>query len=416
MSSNYVERYKKISEINTRLNQCVQMLEMIKPDEKTKYSNPQYRMWSGNIEDLENFVNRLEEWINEPLVAEAKRYLSELKKWVKDDVLLDDIEKEWRFLSENVNEIKEIYNLIKEIEYDVIRSKVSSWVLERIIEKDIERAKNQSKKANNFSNYLKQFESKEVKSDLAKEVKREAVNNLLKTEDSHYEQSEIDDYVRLVDEAERIAENKPEEIDEEVIIKTYKQRTNRIEDKLDFLGSTIDKIKDKLIELEWVEKFSNFEDYEEIYEEKQKAFRKDTLEKLSKALDGVIEKANEWKQSKKEEINNAFLRAERMIKNVGKKGLKERLKALNEKIDNINWDKPNVSVLHEVISELKALKSEARGELVRKLQNEDAILIIEEPSIVRDLGKGKGWDIDRFLAAFEVLLRNGLIMIKEIEV
>lgn len=417
MSLNYAELHKKINEINKRLNQCVEKLEGIKPEEKEKYDNPHYRTWSGDIKDLESFVDRLEEWLNEPLVAEAKRCLSDLKKWAGEEISLDEIEKEWRFLSDNVDKIKKMHELIEDIKYENIKKKTSSWVLKRITEKDIKRAETWSVNANRFSKGLIQLENKDVKSNLAKEVKKDAINELLKIESFDKDkQSKIAEYKSLIEKAEGIIEGKPEEIDEEVVIKTYKQKNKVIKEKLPIISRIVDEIKKKLIELEWVKEFSNFEEYREIYKEKQDAIKKETLENISKALDQVVEKANKWKSSKKEEIDKIFSRTERMAKNIDKEELKKRLDSLKEVAENISWEKPDVLILYEIISKIKTLRTEMRKELIQKLQNEDAILIIEEPDIVKDLGKEKGWNFDRFLAAFGVLLRNGLIEIEKIRV
>ena len=215
MSLNYAELHKKINEINKRLNQCVEKLEGIKPEEKEKYDNPHYRTWSGDIKDLESFVDRLEEWLNEPLVAEAKRCLSDLKKWAGEEISLDEIEKEWRFLSDNVDKIKKMHELIEDIKYENIKKKTSSWVLKRITEKDIKRAETWSVNANRFSKGLIQLENKDVKSNLAKEVKKDAINELLKIESFDKDkQSKIAEYKSLIEKAEGIIEGKPEEIDE----------------------------------------------------------------------------------------------------------------------------------------------------------------------------------------------------------
>lgn len=420
MSSNYTELREKIDGIKERLNGCAKTLEGIEPEEMEKYENPQYRMWSGNIGDLEEFTARLEEWLNQPRVAEAKRYLSDLKKWSEsqEKISLKKIEKDWKFLSDNVEEIKDIHKQIGNIGYESIKKKTSTWVLGRIVEKDIERAKIWAFNANKFTNALKQLEDKKVESNLAEEVKRDAVDELLKvTSFDEDNEEKIIRYQELIDKAENMVKNKPEEIGEKAVMETYgaKKKDMEIEEDLSTLSKIIEKIKDHLINLEWVGKFTNFVDYNRVWKEKQDAIKKNDLETIYTALGDAIRKANHWKHSKKKEIKNALFRAERMAKNVGKDDLKKKFESLRERSDGINWDKPDVESLHKIVSQIDTLRKRLREELTKKLLNEDAISIIEEPEIIEDLGQKNGWDFDRFFKALEVVLRSGIIEIRMVE-
>jgi len=47
--------------------------------------------------------------------------------------------------------------------------------------------------------------------------------------------------------------------------------------------------------------------------------------------------------------------------------------------------------------------------------NEDAILIIEDPEIIDNMGEKMGWNFERFIKALEVVLRYGLIEIRAVE-
>jgi len=159
----------KTKEIERKLDMCRETLEGIEPVEKMKYENPQYRLWSGDIKALEGFTDRLEEWLSHPLVAEAKRYLSDLRKWSEPlpKSSLEEVEKDWRFLSDSVEGIKEIHKQIEDVKCAAIKKEASTWTLKRITEKDIERAKNWAINANKFANGLKQLEDKAVESKLA---------------------------------------------------------------------------------------------------------------------------------------------------------------------------------------------------------------------------------------------------------
>lgn len=417
MLSSYADVNKKTEEIKKKLDTCAGTLEGIEPGEKRKYENPQYRLWSGEIKDLEGFTVRLEEWLSHPLVAEAKRYLSDLRKWSESPgkISLEEIEKDWRFLSDNVEEVKEIHKQAGDIKYESIKRKTSTWVLDRIIEKDIERAKNWAINANKFANSLRQIEDKKRESKLAEEAKKDAVKELLKISSFDKDNKEtIEEYQELMNRAENIVKNKPAEVEEKTILKTYGIGKGA-ESSLSTVGGEIEKIRTSLIDLEWIKEFTDLKDCNKLWTEKQTAIKKNDLESIAEALESARQRASEWRKARKREIDGALLRIERMSKSVEKDELKKGVTSLEEKIRSINWNKPDLELLSEVLSQMDDLGKQLRKELIIKLQNEDAISMIEEPEIIEDLGKKKGWDFEKFIKALEVVLHNGLIEIKAVE-
>lgn len=414
MLSSYADVNKKTEEIKKKLDMCAGTLEGIEPGEKRKYENPQYRLWSGEIKDLEGFTVRLEEWLSHPLVAEAKRYLSDLRKWSESPgkISLEEIGKDWRFLSDNVEEVKEIHKQAGDIKYESIKRKTSTWVLDRIIEKDTERAKNWAINANKFANSLRQIEDKKRESKLAEEAKKDAVKELLKISSFDKDNKEtIEEYQELMNRAENIVRNKPAEVEEKTILKTYGIGKGA-ESSLSTVGGEIEKIRTSLIELEWIKEFTDLRDCNKLWTEKETAMKKNDLESIAEALESARQKASEWRKARKREIDGALLRIERMSKSVEKDELKKGVTSLEEKIRSINWNKPDLELLSEVLSQMDGLGKQLRKELIIKLQNEDAISMIEEPEIIEDLGKKKGWDFEKFIRALEVVLRSGLIEIR----
>lgn len=411
------EKTKEIKEIKKKLDTCVETLEGIEPGEKRKYENPQYRLWSGDIKDLEGFTVRLEEWLSDPPVAEAKRYLSDLRKWAEspEKISLEEIERDWRFLSDSVEEIKEIHKQIGDIGYESIKKKTSTWVLGRIIAKDIEPANNWAINANKFANGLRQIEDKKQESKLADEVKKDALKELLKISSFDKDNKEtIKEYQELIDKSENIIKNKPAKIEEKAILETYR-KGKEVKSCLSTIGEEIEKIRTFLIDLEWVKEFASFKDYNKLWTKKQTVIRKNDLGSIAQALESIQQRANEWKKARKREIDSALIRIERMSKSVEKDELKKEITSLEEKIQSSDWNRPDLEPLSEVLSQIDRLRKQLREELIIKLQNEDAISIIEEPEIIEDLGKKRGWDFNRFIKALEVILRNGLIEIRAVE-
>lgn len=418
MLSNYTDLDEKTREIKKKLDTCAEMLGGIEPGEKRKYENPQYRLWSSNIKDLEEFTVRLEEWLSHPLVAEAKRYLSDLRKWseTSEKVSLEETERDWRFLSDNVEEIKEIHKQIGDIGYESIVKKTSTWVLVRIIAKDIEPAKNWATNANRFANRLRQIEDKKRESKLADEVKKDTVKELLKKISSFDKDNKeaIEEYQELIDKAENIVKNKPAEIEEKAILKTYGAGKG-VESSLPTIGVEIERIRTFLINLEWLKESTSFKDFNKLWTEKQTAIKKNALESIAEALESIRQRANQLNQNYKRLIMTDLARIERMSKSSQEDNLKREVISLKEREQGIDWTKPNLSLVSEVASQIAKLREQFQKELRRRLQNEDAILMIEEPEIIQDLGKKKGWDFERFIRALEVILRSGLIEISAVE-
>lgn len=418
MSANYTELKAKTDEIKEKLNSCARKLIIVKPKEKEKYENPLYRQWSGDIKDLEGFTLRLEEWLNQPFVAEAKRYLLDLKKWAESPkISLEEIEQDWRFLSDNVSEIKDIHTQIEDIGYENIKKKISEWVLNRISEKDIEKAKGWATNANKFANDLKKLENKKTESKLAEKVKRHSIDELLKiTSFDKDNNEEISRYGMIISDVENIVKSKPSEVKEETILNTYNTtRDKKIEEKISIIRTEIKEIKTYLINLEWVKEFQNFKNYNKLWIGKQVAIKKVDLKSIKNALADIQQQADLWKKTHRKDIESALIRIERMANSVEKEKLKKDVVSLQEKIRNINWDKPDLKSIYDTSSQLEKLRKQLHEELIKKLQNEDAISIIEEPEIIEDLGIKKGWDFEKFITALKVVLRDGLIEIRAVE-
>jgi len=417
MSSSYIDFQKRIEEIRQNLETCTVQLKGIAPDQKGKYENPQYRIWSGDIRNLEEFTSRLQEWLSQPSVSEAKRCLLDLKKWSEqtEEISLEKIEKDWKFLSDNVQEIKECHKKVEVVEYETIKKKTSTWVLKRIIEKDIERARNWTNNASIFAEEIKRIDNLKVESELGENVKKDSIKKLLIISSFDKDnREEIAQHQQLIGRAENLIENKTAEIGEVAILKTYR-KGKEIEESLSSIIQEIEKIKGILITLEWVKEFTGLEGYNKLWDEKQKAINKPDLEDIAKALETTQQSANAWKDAHKGELDSALTRIERMSKSVEKEDITKSIMALEQKKQTIDWNKPSLETLLEIMSRIGDLKKQLRQELIIRLQNEYAISIIEEPEIIEDLGRKKSWDFERFIKALEVVLRNGLIEIRAAE-
>lgn len=414
MSTSYDHIREKTKDIKEKLETYCVKLNELKPEEKESYPNPQLRLWSGDIRDLEEFAAGLEEWLSEPKVAEAKRYLSDLIRWSKapTKVSLQELEKDWRFLSENLREIEQIHNQLEGVEYETVKKRVCAWILERIIEKDIERAIRWATNVNKFATSVKGLETENVGSKLTHQVRKDAIRELLILSSFDKDNLElVGGYREQIEKSDNLAENKPPEIKEKAILNTYKKGSG-IEVSLSVISERLGNIRKLMVNLEWVRESADFRNYGVLWVKKQNALKKDDLASIYHVLETTEKMANDWKDARKREIDGTYVKIRRMSRSIDIVDLVKNVSLVEEKKNDINWNKPSLESLSEVLSRMDSLSNELRGELIRKLQSEDAISILEEPDIIKDLGEQKGWDFERFIRALEVVLRNGIIEIK----
>lgn len=414
MSTNYDNIREKTKDIKEKLEIYSVKLDELKPEDKENYPNPQLRLWSGDIRNLEEFAVGLEEWLSEPKVAEAKRYLSDLRRWPKapTKASLEELEKDWRFLSENLREIEQIHKQLECIEYEGIKKGVCDWILKRIIEKDIEHAIRWATNVNKFATSVKSLEGENVESKLAHKVRRDSVKELLSVSSFDKDNVELVDGCReLIEKSDNLAKNKPSEIEEKAVLNTYR-KGSEIELNLSAVSEYLENIRKLMVNLEWVREFADFRNYGVLWVKKQNAWKKDDLASICHVLEAAEKTANDWKDARKREIDSTFAKIRRMSRSIDSTSLVEEVSLIEEKRNDINWNRPSLESLSEVLSKMDSLNSGLRGELIKKLKSEDAISILEEPDIIEDLGEQKGWDFGRFIRALEVVLRNGIIEIK----
>ena len=355
--------------------------------------------------------------MSEPQVAEARRLLLELVKWAEaaDKFTIEDVYQDWRFLSDNVLTIEDIHRDIGTIQYDGIKKRVASWVLSRIIEKDLDYASKWAGNARQFADKIKSLESTLVESKLADVVRKDAIKELLKVVSYDKDNEElVEGFRQLIERAEELIRNRPQEIREKAILNTYKIN-NEIEDSLNKMSEDLGNIRRLLVDLEWVRDFSGFDDYNNLWSKKNAAYRENDLGSICKELNSLLLSANMWKNNVKRHIDSTVAKVRRMSKSLPEGDTKSNITAIEPKINSINWSKPDLELLLEVSNKTGELLKQLRAKLVEKLQNEDAILIIEAPEIIDNMGEKIGWDFERFIKALEVVLRYGLIEIRAVE-
>jgi len=416
MSETYAELKDGINDVKETLLAKASILEEIPLKDRVRYPNPQLRMWSGAIRDLTQFATGLDEWLSEPQVAEARRLLLELVKWAEADKLpMDDVYRDWRFLSDNVSTIERIHRDTGTIQYNSIKKKVASWVLNRISEKDLDSASNWASNARQFGEKVKGFESTLVDSKLADEVRKDSMKELLKVTSYDKNNEElVEGYRRLIEQADEIIRNRPQEIGEKAILNTYRT-SDEIEGGLDKISEDLGNIRRLLVDLEWVIDFRGFDDFKNLWSKKKAAYRVNNLESIYKELNSLLVSANSWKGNIRRHIESSVAKVRRMSRSLPESDAEKDITTIEARMNSVNWDKPDLESILEGTSKIDDLLERLRVKLVERLRNEDAIRIIEDPETINNMGEKMGWDFDRFIKALEVVLRYGLIEIRAVE-
>lgn len=414
MSNNYTELKDKIDNVRNTLQEKVTHLGQITPQDRATYPNPQLRMWSGDIRALSDFATGLDEWLREPQVAEARRLLLELARWAEgaDRLQSDDVYRDWRFLSDSVSTIAVIHQDTGTIPYDGIRQRVASWVINRIIEKDLESASRWASNARQFGRKVADLESTKVASRLADEVKKDSVRALLEV--TSYDKSNdelVEEYVRLMTEADELVTNRPQEIGEKAILNTYRI-DDEIEGSLNTVSQLLGSIRKLLVDLEWVIDFRGFDDFKPLWSRKKAACRANDLARICDQMKSLAGAAGVWKSNVKRRMEDAVAKARRMSRSLSEGDSRNATAAVEQDVNSIDWTKPDLKSLLAISGAIDELLKGLRSKLVEKIQNEDAIFLVEDPEVIADVGDKMGWDLDRFMKALEVVLRYGLVEIR----
>ena len=235
----------------------------------------------------------------------------------------------------------------------------------------------------------------------------------------------ISRYERLIEKSDDIIINKPQEIREEAILTTYNRyHSEDIRERIERIIQVINKIKNILRKIEWVDEIkwinsykkysSPIRAYKKLLENKREAYQEGDLEKILNKLEKIKNQAEQWEEEYKKVIEGEITRVKRMLKFSDNKHLYE-FSEICEQFQSIDWSKLDVKLLFDITFKIDDIKRKLRKELLEKIKNENAIKIIEKHELVEDLGESEGWDINTFIEALGILLRNGLIKIKVVE-
>jgi len=343
--------------------------------------------------------------------------LHEIEVWAGVDKgkYFNEVASDWRFLTENVERIKCIHTKIGGTVPDKIQRRIAEWSVKRIVQKDIERAEIWAENAYRFGQQVEQVASQRLASKFTTKVKNDLVRKLLETSSFDSDNNEIvGEYGHLIERASELSSNKPTAIRDDAMRSTYKAY-KVIEEGISAVSAQMDTLRELLIKLEWVIESDGSKDYLTIVKAKKQALKRNDLNTIVDSLRNVERKAIVWKNDREKELLRSIATIERMARSLGDNKATSKVEMLATRINEINWNKPIPEAVVDALNETASLKAELRQNLVSRLKNEDAIYIIEEPNIVRDLGAEVGWDFNRFLSALSAVLRNGLIEIAVVE-
>jgi len=417
MTTDYSASLDKITNVSERLMNLSQQINKIRSEDRSKYPNAQLRSWSGNVIELEKFATGLEDWTRQPEAAESRRLLAEIAEWAGSgrQHLLEQISSDSKFLSDNTESIKDIHENIDDISFECFKKPVSSYCLSRIVEKDIMRAKSWSTNAKIFSARVEQIEVKTFTSTLAKQVQKDAMRDLKRVDNfADAQESLIDSYSGYFFKADTLSNIMPPGISDRILIDAYKKGQD-IASALDQVNDKLTNTRNLLVDIEWIVKLQNTDEYEPLWTTKQTALKGKSLEQIEKTLIELRRTANDWKAIQKQKLEGIISKVRRMSDSLELKNFHQQIQQVEAGIGIIDWNKPDVELFSSWLDEAKKILDTMRQELLGKLLSKDATMIVENPEIIADMGRNIDWTFDRFIKALKIVLREGLIEIQAAE-
>lgn len=419
MSATYDDTLRRIKGIEATLTASHNKLQKVDTKGRPGYRNARYRLWNGDFSDIENFATRLDEWLNQPSAAEAKRRLAALKHMAGQHEYpsLDDIEKDWKFLSVSYQDIGGLSSIVEGIEDPAIKCKTAAWVLERVSEKDVEKAKTWAKNAGEFSVGLTKLGNAKTNSALAAKVRKRLVDHLradVKSFDKGPTELVSRCYAQIT-RAENLISNKPDEIAADAVSNTSSENSD-VDKWLTNIESLMTQARNTLISIEWLKPTCTYPNgYPKLLQRRRQALGKDTLNDIVESLSEVKKCAEAWEKGLCTEIDAILARCKKMATALKDTDVEARLKGVVTQRESYIQAKDKVIELDVLTKDAQRLEKDLRKQLQRKLNDEDAIALVEQPGLVEDQGRQIGWDIDRFVKALSTVLRNGLIEIRAVE-
>lgn len=368
-----------------------------------------YILWSGSVTQLGDFASKVKEWLDLPYVTISKSKLTQIFYYLTDtsNIDLTEIMKDDLFLSANCNAIEELSEILSGINFKTIKSVASAYVLERVIEKDLNKANKWANNAKHYSDALNKLCKIKIVSIAGEKMLKILCDELVKL-DSFSEIGDLSDWKEKIIDIDKSIANLPDEITEEQVINFLEK--SKDSEKIKLLEKIVDyitKVRSYLSNVIWVKNENvHNKDYASLRTEFRRIVSLDNLYSVLIELGSFEKKVQEYTNS----VEGKTKARLQMVDNV--------TKALNDesKIREFHELRGNLPLPESIfkdpvnfeskIKELTSLLRNSVEELTKKINNSDAVKIIKSPKKAIET-----IEPERLSEALSILIKEGIVSI-----
>lgn len=376
---------------------------------KTADKNASYLIWSGSLEDLLLFGNRVKEWLDRPYVTEAKRNLTAIIQMTNDNLEqeIKEILKDDRFLSANHVTFADLRDNISRIHDATIRTGVSKYVVNRIREKDLDKAYSWANNAMNYSNSLDSL--KETK--LSTEGGMRALDLLcseLSKVTSFHEEKDLSGWAKKLTEVDQVIKNRPNEITEQQIMNyLVTTKPSDISEMFDSLMSIIEEARTLLSKVAWInDERVKDEDYAALRKEFTGIAKSDSAWAALQKLNNLDSKVSSFITNTQEKTKSLQQVVGNLIKAIKDETISNKFTALKNEIPMPESIYGSFYDFENTISKIRSLQAECQKKLRERLKDPNAIALLQSPT-----ESIKKMNYEEISKAILVLINEGILEI-----
>jgi tetratricopeptide (TPR) repeat protein len=299
--------------------------------------------WSGNIRELNKFVEDLEKWIRNPQLKRARDLIEELKRQGEDERSFSGLSED--YLVNNLNVLEKAVTLVSKIENAQLKVNSAKKILNEIQEE--KNIGNLLDALNKYWESFKKFEEMKAPNDLLMTVKKDLTDSLVKIEDY----SRINTAQNILEKASNalnLLAGIPVSI--QAYVETYKN--SKSVDKVWDLANEIRKLLRTHIECktEIGEPFVGILNY---LNKRNECMNKNSLEEIHDCLKENVTEINKWKDGVKKVIEEEYNKIKRLVEFAGlQSNIDQILRDLVRNLETFNID--NANLLYQKLNEIRS--------------------------------------------------------------
>jgi len=380
---------KEVENLKGKLSEFVRNLESMKGKSPPR--------WSGDVKDLNKFVQELDEWIKSPKVKRAKDLIEELKKYANDHRSFKGLGED--YFIKILDDLERAVRVLSKIENKQLKENASMKILDKLQEEE-----EFSTVLQNIENYWKsfnEFEKEKMRNEFLKVVKEELIVSLAKS--NTFSLEEIRNAKKTLKKASDAVELLVKcGISAQSYIKAYE--TSKSVDKIwEETASVRRLLEDTNIQFS-DEVEDPFREIKEILDLRDEVIKKDNLFEIKNSLEDVKKRINDWREKIKKTFTEEYYKTKSLVEFAE---LENKLEEILNKFEEKLMESSNVSEIYAPYRELLKIKSDAINKLEDQFSEAER-KIIENIHKADELVDQMG---DEFWNALKNLRRKGLIKI-----